>query len=92
MKVDTSSPSATANVAPSSGNGTPLNPVTVSFSAIDAHSGLAAIEYRLDDGTWTTVTGELVLDQVGDHVVSYRAGDRAGNVSAVKSVKVKVIN
>lgn len=92
VKVDMSSPSATVNVAPSSGRGTPLNPVTVSFSAIDPRSGLAAIEYRLNDGAWTTVTGELVLDQVGDHVVSYRASDRAGNVSPVKSVKVKVID
>lgn len=90
VKVDKAAPTTSATRDPGNGKGTPRNPITVRFAATDAVSGVSAIEYRLNSGAWTASSGDLVLDAVGDYVVSYRATDHAGNVSAVKSTTVTI--
>ena len=60
---------------------------TILVDAVDAASGVALIEYRLDDGQWLEFAGEL---EVGDGVssVSFRATDAAGNVSEVLTIEL----
>ncbi|WP_200938716.1 RICIN domain-containing protein [Modestobacter sp. Leaf380] len=90
VKVDRTLPAATATRAPNVTIGTPRNPITVSATATDGHSGVAALEYRVDGSAWQPYTAAVVISTVGDHVVSTRAVDRAGNVSTVRTATVTI--
>lgn len=84
VKIDTVVPTASATV---SGEETK----TVTLTAADATSGVARIEYQLDDATqWTTYATALSFDEAGTHVVRYRAVDVAGNVSTVGTETVEI--
>ncbi len=57
-----------------------------------AAPGVDRIEYAIGDaGAWQPYTTPVVVDQVGDHKVRYRAFDKAGNVSAEKSADFTVV-
>ncbi|MFF2052948.1 OmpL47-type beta-barrel domain-containing protein [Leifsonia sp. NPDC058194] len=59
---------------------------TVALSASDAGSGVASVEYSLENRvSWKPYTAPVPLDR-GAHVVNYRATDAAGNVSGIGSV------
>lgn len=91
VKIDKSAPTVKAERTPAGGKGTPRNPISVSFSGTDLLSGLDRVEYMLNSGLWTTATSDTVaIDAVGDYVISYRAKDKAGNVSATKSLAVTI--
>jgi hypothetical protein len=80
LKIDRSCPSLTINQA----NGTSFNSssVTISWICTDAASGLAQLEYSLDNGAFKSCTGEsLALTNVGDgaHTITMRGTDNAGN-------------
>lgn len=91
VKIDKTPPKSTITRTPGSGTGTPLNPIEVAFAGTDATSGVALVEYRLNDGTWRTpANGRIVLSEVGDWLVSYRVTDAAGNRSTVKSSTVRI--
>ena len=63
--------------------------VTVRLKATDTQSGVASIQYRIGKGAWKT--GSLAkVTRNGTTVVSYRATDQAGNVSAAKKVQVRI--
>ncbi|HEY5877376.1 MAG TPA: hypothetical protein VIU11_00605 [Nakamurella sp.] len=66
--------------------------MTLTFSATDALSGVAAIEYKLNQGAWTTVPAgqPVVVSTVCDYVVSYRSTDAAGNVDKERSTTVSI--
>jgi Bacterial Ig-like domain len=68
-------------------------PVTISLSAADSGSGVAAITYQIDSTTPVTVPATTATVQVageGTHTVSYRATDNAGNDSATGSQLVRI--
>ncbi|OLF13521.1 OmpL47-type beta-barrel domain-containing protein [Actinophytocola xanthii] len=67
-----------------------LDTATVTISALDVDSGVASIEYKLDDGAWTAYTEPLSVGE-GSHTVWYRATDNAGNVSAELSGSFTVV-
>lgn len=91
VKLDKVVPTATATRTPSSGNGTPRKPVSLSFVAKDLHSGVSKVEYRVNAGAWVTASAApVVFDKVGSYTVEYRVTDVAGNVSAVRSVPVTI--
>lgn len=91
VKIDKTVPKATVVRSPASGAGTPLNPITLDFAGTDAISGVAGIEYKLNDGGWVTATDRgVVLDKVGDWLVSYRATDVAGNTAVAKTITVRI--
>lgn len=91
VKVDKVVPTATATRTPSSGNGTPRKPVSLSFVAKDLHSGVSKVEYRVNAGAWVTASAApVVFDKIGSYTVEYRVTDVAGNVSAVRSVPVTI--
>ncbi|SEP47138.1 OmpL47-type beta-barrel domain-containing protein [Amycolatopsis saalfeldensis] len=63
-----------------------IETATVTLTAEDnaGGSGVDKIEYKLDDGAWTTYTEPFEVTGLGAHSVWYRASDKAGNVSGEK--------
>ncbi|WP_081238452.1 OmpL47-type beta-barrel domain-containing protein [Streptomyces viridosporus] len=90
---DTTAPEATAKVTGTrNAEGAYVGSASVAVEATDEGSGVDRIEYAIgDDGAWQPYTAPVVVDQVGAHTVRYRALDRAGNVSAEKSVQFTVV-
>lgn len=64
--------------------------VQAALSAEDNGSGIADIEYRLDDGEFISYTEPLLFGLNGDYVLSYRAVDRAGNTEKTKTIRFTV--
>jgi hypothetical protein len=92
VKIDKITPTTTALTTPDSAVGTPRNPVSVVFSARDTLSGIARIEYKVNEGAWTSIAaGSFVkFSTVGGYVVSYRSFDEAGNADKIRTVTVKI--
>lgn len=66
-----------------------ISPVTLTLTATDTLSGLAAVRYRVDSGAWTVGTSVAVSTD-GAHTVAYRAEDVAGNQSGVITVSFRI--
>ncbi|KAB2975834.1 DUF1080 domain-containing protein [Streptomyces sp. SS1-1] len=91
---DTTAPEATAHVSGTqNAQGQYVGSASVAVHATDEEggSGVDRVEYALGDGAWQPYTAPVVVDQVGDHTVRYRALDKAGNVSPEKSVTFTVV-
>ena len=73
VRVDPDPPVAAAAARPGRGKW------TITVTAEDAASGVATISYRVDGGRWRPYRKPLAL--TGGHRITYRATDRAGNVS-----------
>ncbi|GGS87235.1 OmpL47-type beta-barrel domain-containing protein [Streptomyces griseoviridis] len=90
---DTTAPETAAEVAGTrNGQGQYVGSASVSVTATDTGgSGVDRVEYALGtDGAWQPYTTPVVIDEVGDHTVRYRAFDKAGNAAAEKSVAFTV--
>ncbi|MFD9316358.1 OmpL47-type beta-barrel domain-containing protein [Streptomyces sp. NPDC060053] len=72
-------------------DGTYVDMATVTVSASDTGSGVNTVEYAVGSGAWQPYTAPVMVHQVGTHAVRYRATDKAGNVSAEKSVRFTVV-
>ncbi|MGW5125996.1 chitobiase/beta-hexosaminidase C-terminal domain-containing protein, partial [Streptomyces sp. NPDC004069] len=72
-------------------SGNYVGSATVTVSASDAESGVAKVEYSLDGGPYVQYSAPVVVSAVGAHALEYRASDKAGNTSAVKSVEFTVV-
>ncbi|MDQ0584593.1 plastocyanin [Streptomyces rishiriensis] len=58
----------------------------------DGGSGVDGIQYAVGTaGDWIPYTAPVVVDEVGSHRIRYRAFDKAGNVSAEKTVTFTVV-
>lgn len=92
VKIDKITPTTTALTTPLSAVGTPRNPVSVLFSARDTLSGVARIEYKVNQGAWTAIAAgnSVKFSTVGDFVVSYRSFDEAGNADKIRTVTVRI--
>ena len=89
---DTTAPATSATVTGTrDDNGGYLDSATVTITATDAGSGVAAIEYAVDAGAWTAYAGAIIVRTTGAHTVRYRATDHAGNVAAEKSAAFTVV-
>ncbi|MCE6996295.1 DUF1349 domain-containing protein [Saccharothrix sp. S26] len=91
--VDTTAPEVTATVDPAQPDGSGgwwTTSPTVTITAVDAGSGVASTEYRVDGGDWRPYTAPVRVTGDGTHAVEYRATDVRGNRSAAGSVSVKV--
>ncbi|MGW4943398.1 family 43 glycosylhydrolase [Actinoplanes sp. NPDC004185] len=66
------------------------SPVTVTLSAKDGGSAVERISYRVDRGAWQTYQAPVKVRGKGAHRVSYRATDRAGNTSPVRTLQVRI--
>jgi plastocyanin len=90
---DTTAPETSASVSGArNSQGAYVGSATVTVSATDAGSGVDRIEYAIGDaGAWQPYTTPVVIDQVGDHTLRYRAIDKAGNMAAEKNVAFTVV-
>ncbi|MER6286052.1 OmpL47-type beta-barrel domain-containing protein [Streptomyces sviceus] len=92
---DTTAPTTQAQVTGTqNAQGQYVGSASVALTATDeaGGSGVARIEYAIGDtGAWQPYTAPVVVDQVGDHKVRYRAVDKAGNVSVEKSAAFTVV-
>ncbi|MFI6934772.1 OmpL47-type beta-barrel domain-containing protein [Streptomyces sp. NPDC050287] len=89
---DTTAPETSATVGgEQNADGTYVDMATVTVSASDTGSGVNTIEYAVGSGAWQPYTAPVMVHQVGTHTVRYRATDKAGNVSAEKSVQFTVV-
>lgn len=57
---------------------------------MDATSGIAQTEYRVDGGAWERYAGASRITTGGTHVVEYRSTDAAGLQEAVRSVSFQI--
>jgi hypothetical protein len=74
FRIDATAPQVTAQLDTAARS--------VSATATDAGSGLAGLEYAIDESlTWMPLTGAVAAPSLEQHVVSVRATDAAGNVS-----------
>ncbi|MEU5893047.1 family 16 glycoside hydrolase [Streptomyces sp. NPDC047461] len=92
---DTTPPTTAAQVSGTqNAQGEYVGSASVAISATDNEggSGVDGIQYAVgDSGDWLPYTTPVVVDQVGSHKIRYRALDKAGNVSAEKSVQFTVV-
>ncbi|MGW7569019.1 OmpL47-type beta-barrel domain-containing protein [Streptomyces tendae] len=88
---DTTAPETSATVSGEKNpEGAYIDMATVTVTASDTGSGVNTIEYAVGDGAWTAYTAPVMVHEVGEHTVRYRATDKAGNVAAEKSVAFTV--
>lgn len=88
---DTTPPDVNATVSGTKdANGAYVGSATVTVTASDSESGVDTVEYALDGAPYAAYTAPVKVDQPGQHTVSYRATDKAGNVSAAKTVSFNV--
>ena len=79
---DGTPPTVAASLAGSQdASGNYVDVATATITATDADSGVAAVEYKLDDGAWIAYTAPVAVTAAGMHMLGYRARDIAGNTS-----------
>ncbi|MCR6487466.1 copper-binding protein [Amycolatopsis sp. OK19-0408] len=92
VKRDTTAPTVSATVAGTQDeDGAYVGKATVTVTASDTGSGVAAVEYKVDSGAWAAYSAPVVVSAPGAHTVGYRARDVAGNASPEGSVSFTVV-
>ncbi|MEO3777214.1 hypothetical protein ABGB16_10265, partial [Micromonospora sp. B11E3] len=90
--ADTTPPTASASVTGQRDDaGAYVGSATVTLSATDAGSGVERIEFSLDGQPYAAYSAPVTVNQPGQHTVSYRATDKAGNTSTPQSVSFTVV-
>ncbi|WLR49068.1 S-layer homology domain-containing protein [Halobacillus litoralis] len=86
IKLDKTAPVTSVNGVPEKW----ANKTTeITLTSKDQWSGVATIEYRMNEGEWTEYSGPITFQQKGENVIDYRSVDTAGNVEEFKSLTVK---
>ena len=81
VNIETTPPVTTAtNLQTSNNTGWATTSQTVTLSATDAQSGVAATYYTIDGGSQQTYTAPFTVSAPGSHTVVYWSVDAAGNV------------
>src|SRR4051794_16201796 len=89
---DTTPPTVSAAVSgDQDADGNYVGSATVTVTATDSGSGVATVEYEVDDTGFQPYTAPVTVSEPGDHAVQYRATDAAGNVSETGSVPFRVV-
>jgi chitodextrinase len=91
--IDKTAPVSTASVnpaLPNGSNGWYTSDVTVNIEAGDPSSGVAAIEYQVNDGEWLAYTGAVTASEEGSYTIGYRSTDHAGNVEPVQTIEFRI--
>ncbi|MBE7699512.1 hypothetical protein H9623_04220 [Oerskovia sp. Sa1BUA8] len=92
VPADTVAPEVTATLSGSRDlRGAFLGKVTITLVATDAGSGVDRTELQVDGGAWQRYAAPVVVATDGNHTVTYRATDAAGNVSKARSVIFTVV-
>ena len=85
ITVDDSPPATT--ISPDTGPHT--TDTRFALLAVDAGSGVAITEYRVDGGSWLPYSGPFPVPS-GSHQISYRSVDHLGNVEVERTLDVRV--
>ncbi|UCM89416.1 OmpL47-type beta-barrel domain-containing protein [Streptomyces marincola] len=89
---DTTPPEVAATVeGEQDADGNYVTMATVSLTATDTGSGVAGIEYATGGEEFLPYTEPVMVHSVGEHTVTYRATDNAGNSSETGSVTFTVV-
>ncbi|WP_420842024.1 OmpL47-type beta-barrel domain-containing protein, partial [Haloactinopolyspora alba] len=89
---DTTPPEVSAEVAgEQDADGNYVSSATVTITAQDPGSGVESVSYALDGGSFGPYGEPVVVDDVGEHTVQFRATDNSGNTSEVSSVSFAVV-
>lgn len=86
VKIDRTAPAT--GISGTSNNWVNDN-VTVTLAATDNLSGIANTQYTVDGGA-TQSGSSFTLSAEGDHTVTFRSTDKAGNTEAVQTAHVKI--
>ena len=87
---DATPPTVTARLdGPQATSGWYTGPVTISFQAEDALSGVADVQYQVNDHPWTSGTS-LQLTEDGRHLLSFKAIDVAGNWTPTSTITISI--
>ncbi|MES4887464.1 glycosyl hydrolase, partial [Streptomyces sp. NPDC096012] len=90
---DTTAPEVSASVSGTKdASGDYVGSATVTVTASDAESGVAATEYSLDGGPYLPYSAPVAVNRAGSHTFLYRATDKAGNTSAAKSLTLTIVD
>jgi len=69
--------------------------ITTQFTltATDDGSGVSTIEYKINDGSWTTYTGTFMLSgyNLGLYTITYRSGDLVGNIESEQLLNIELV-
>src|SRR6058998_2835135 len=88
---DITPPVTTYSAAGSSGaNSWYTSSVTVTLTATDDSSGIAAIHFRTDGGAWQSYASPFTVSSAGSHAIDYYSTDSSGNNEAPRTVAVKI--
>lgn len=89
---DTTAPETSAKVdGDKNADGAYIGQATVTVAATDEGSGVDTVEYAVGaDGAWQPYTAPVVVNEVGAHVIRYRATDKSGNAAAEKTAEFTV--
>lgn len=91
IRIDTAAPDTTAAYDGVAGtNGWYISPVTITLSANDPGSGVALVEYSVDNAGFVPSTVPFTITKEGTSVVSYRASDRAGNTGDAETATIRI--
>ena len=94
VKIDAVAPTTVITSVPAGPDGSngwfKRSSVTFTLAATDATSGVASTVYTVDGGAPTTYGGAVTLATQGDHTITFRSTDTAGNVESTKSVHIKL--
>src|SRR5207249_11902421 len=71
-------------------NGWYVSDVVVTLSAFDGVSGIATVEYRVNDGPWLSYSGPFTLSDGVAYVVEFAAVDDAGNQNSLHRITFKI--
>src|SRR5205814_957823 len=83
VAIDSTPPTTSASVSGSVGsNGWFVSNATVSLNASDSLSGVAAISYLIDAGSWKDYSRPFLVSE-GTHTIEFFATDMAGNEEAI---------
>jgi uncharacterized cupredoxin-like copper-binding protein len=78
---DTTPPTVSGSVAGAQdADGNYVGSATVTVTAADEGTGVASVEYQVNDFGWTPYTAPFQVDTIGSYTVLLRATDGAGNV------------
>jgi hypothetical protein len=90
--ADTTPPQVSASVSGTKdASGNYVGSATVTITAQDSQSGVASVEYSLDQAAFTAYSGPVSVNLPGNHTLRFRATDKAGNTSPVSSVQFTVV-
>jgi len=88
---DITPPVTTYSASGSSGaNSWYTSSVTVTLTATDDSSGIAAIHFRTDSGAWQSYASPFTVSSDGSHGIDYYSTDSSGNNEAPRTVAVKI--